>query len=282
MSRQEIKAYGKQEFGNFPLVTLDPLPKSLHDYIQNNLKGKGGVHIKNTSKHLVCEKTAKSYTFWNNVNLHYKKLAPLYGKTVEMDRYICPHDNWLFSHRDNLKLHNKVLQFEQTVATQVERMLNLNNSDWVPPCDRPDRQLVDDSYEPKGKKKSRFLKNNQHQEPMKIKLNDSVKEDGGFKKLKKEIDETSNEANKKETEKEDVIYGKNQWPYNPDDLPPIPRPKPKNVPAYYGWTHSDDADSWFLEAHTPSMHEPYEKFYHNALKQKIICPKLYLMTFGTA
>jgi hypothetical protein len=27
-----------------------------------------------------------------------------------------------------------------------------------------------------------------------------------------------------------------------------------------------DADSWFLEAHTPSMHEEYEGFYSEALR----------------
>ena len=82
------------------------------------------------------------------------------------------------------------------------------------------------------------------------------------------------------------------FPHDPDDLPSIPRPPPKNVPEvwlllpssyfqlflssqYYGWTHSENADSWFLEAHTPSLHEDYEGFYDEALKKRVICPKFY-------
>lgn len=66
-----------------------------------------------------------------------------------------------------------------------------------------------------------------------------------------------------------------EFPHDPDDVPPLPRPKPKNTPDYYGWSHSDEADSWYLEAHTPSIHEPYENFYDEALKKKVICPKFY-------
>ena len=65
------------------------------------------------------------------------------------------------------------------------------------------------------------------------------------------------------------------FPHDPDDLEPLPKPKPRNNPDYYGWTHSDDADSWYLEAHTPSIHDPYESFYDEALKKKVICPKFY-------
>ena len=46
-------------------------------------------------------------------------------------------------------------------------------------------------------------------------------------------------------------------------------------PQYYGWTHSENADSWFLEAHTASLHEDYEGFYDEALKKRVICPKFY-------
>ena len=66
-----------------------------------------------------------------------------------------------------------------------------------------------------------------------------------------------------------------EFPNDPDDLPPLPRPKAKNTPDYYGWSHSDEADSWYLEAHTPSIHEPYENFYDEVLKKKVICPKFY-------
>ena len=66
-----------------------------------------------------------------------------------------------------------------------------------------------------------------------------------------------------------------EFPNDPDNLPPLPRPKAKNTPDYYGWSHSDEADSWYLEAHTPSIHEPYENFYDEVLKKKVICPKFY-------
>jgi len=286
MSRQEVKAYGRQEFRSFPLITSEPLPETLHDYIQDNLMGKGGVHMTNTNKHLQCEKTAKTYMFWDNVMLHYKKLAPLYGKTIDFEQYICPHDNWLFNHRDNLKLHNKVIQYETTVATQIERMLNLDNPDWVPPCNREAVAAEVGDYDKntqKLKKKSRFLKKSQHHEPTKATKDETVELDEGFKKWKEEQEEALNGSHKKNgnLSNEEVGHIKNHWPYDPEDLPPLPRPKPKNVPKYYGWTHSDDADSWFLEAHTPTMYEPYEKFYHNALKQKIIVPKLYSTAVGS-
>ena len=36
-----------------------------------------------------------------------------------------------------------------------------------------------------------------------------------------------------------------------------------------------DVDSWFLEAKTASQYDHYEKFYNEALKKRVICPKLY-------
>jgi hypothetical protein len=32
MSRQEMRAYGKQEFGQYPLITMEPRPERLTDY----------------------------------------------------------------------------------------------------------------------------------------------------------------------------------------------------------------------------------------------------------
>ena len=44
MSRQEKKAYGKQEFRKFPLVSLESLPdnKDLGDYYQRGARGELG------------------------------------------------------------------------------------------------------------------------------------------------------------------------------------------------------------------------------------------------
>jgi len=276
MSRQEMKAYGKQEFRKFPMVTMEPLPETLDDYIKNNLMGKGGIKAKDVDRHLICQKTGKDYLFWDNMMLHYKKLHPLYGKPIDFDLCVCPHDQWQFYRRDNLKLHNKVVGYETQDAIQVERRLNLDNPDWVVPCDRADRQPVNEDDEQdlskSKKKKSRFLKKSSRFEPPKPKKSYSDDED-------EELSKKLHVAKKVEKVPH---YVKNHWPWNPDDLPAIPRPPEKNVPEYQGWTHSDNADSWFLEAHTPSQYEPYENWYHNALKQKIVCPKLYAMSFGTA
>ena len=65
------------------------------------------------------------------------------------------------------------------------------------------------------------------------------------------------------------------FPFDPEDLAPLPRPPPKNIPEYWGWSHSDAADSWYLEANTPSIHANYESFYDDALKKKVVCPKFY-------
>ena len=70
-----------------------------------------------------------------------------------------------------------------------------------------------------------------------------------------------------------------RWPENYDDLPPIERPKPPRRPTYYGWTHSDEVDSWYLEDHTPGSHEQYSRFYENLYGKKAICPRLWDTVF---
>merc|ERR1719495_3121601 len=186
-------------------------------------------------KPLLCGKTAKDYKFWDNLMYHYKTLYPLYDKKVDFAQYTSVHDGWLFSNPKNLKLHNKVCKFEQAQATEVEKRVNLDNPDWVHPCNRRDERYLED-----------------------------------------DLDSVPNPEDKK-TEVERNRHGITvvNFPNDPDDLPAIPRPPPKNVPEYYGWTHSENADSWFLEAHTPSLHEDYEGFYDEALKKRVICPKFY-------
>jgi len=279
MSRQEIKAYGKQEFRKYPLVTLDPLPdqKSLSDYYQRGARGELGTRIKGLEKPLVCGKTAKSYTFWDNLMYHYENLYPLYPKSVEFKQYICPHDNWLFNQSDNLKLHNKVCKFEQAVATEIEKRVNLDNPDWVHPTTRNDARYEEDEegqLPTPGIKKSRFLRREKKVE-LSYKDQEPVKKETKTKIEEKKEEPVVEARPKKETQKD--RHGRTivEFPYDPADLEPFTRPEPKNVPAYYGWTHSDKADSWFLEAHTPSIYEPFEAFYDEALKKKVICPKFY-------
>jgi len=282
MSRQEMKYYGKQEFRKYPLVTLDHLPdqKSLSDYYQRAAKGELGTRIKELDKPLICGKTAKAYKFWDNLIYHYKNLAPLYGKKIEFEQYVCPHDGWLFHHSDNLKLHNRVFRFEQAQATEVEKRVNLDNPDWIPPISRNDaryEELEEGEVAPAGVKKSRFLKR-----PKKVELSFKDQQPAAVfrreevvKPKAKEEEVLEDEKPKKETKKDRHGRTVVEFPYDPSDLPPLPRPPPKNVPAYYGWSHSDNADSWYLEAHTPSIYESYEAFYDEALKKKVICPKFY-------
>jgi len=277
-----MRKYGKQEFRTFPLVTMDPLPATndLSDHYLRAVTGELGTRIQDLDKPLVCGKTAKSYKFWDNLMYHYKHLAPLYGPKVDFNQYICPHDSWLFSHSDNLKLHNKVCKFEKTEATEIESRLNLDNPDWVHPCNRNQERYYEPSEEELFDhkkpviKRSRFLRKERNVEPNFRDQRKTFFEDEPVVKenIKEDIEV---EVDSKPTEKNRFGVTAVEWPHDPENLDPIPRPPPKHVPEYYGWTHSDNADSWFLEAHTPSLHEGYEDFYISTLKKKVICPKFY-------
>ena len=156
--------------------------------------------------------------------------------------------------------------------------VNLDNPGWIPPTTRNDQRYEEDEEGTSvpGVKKSRFLKKSK-----KIEL--SFKEDSKKEELAPRVEAPS--AVKEEVVKEVVKVEKKeknsrglsviQFPPDPSDLPPLPEPPPKNVPDYYGWSHSDSADSWYLEAHTPSIHQQYESFYDEALKKKVISPKFY-------
>ena len=153
----------------------------------------------------------------------------------------------------------------------------MDNPDWVHPTTGNNARYEEDEkgQQPApGVKKSRFLRRERKvelsykdQEPIRNEMKPKVE----IQKQEIVIEEKPKKATKKDRHGVTIV----EFPYDPADLEPIPRPKPKNVPAYYGWTHSDEADSWFLEAHTPSLHEPYEAFYDEALKKKVICPKFY-------
>merc|ERR1719174_2382067 len=97
-------------------------------------------------KPLLCGKTAKDYKFWDNLMHHYKNLYPLYDKKVDFKQYTSVHDGWLFSNSKTLKLHNKVCNFEQAQATEVEKRVNLDNPDWVHPCNRRDERYLEDNH----------------------------------------------------------------------------------------------------------------------------------------
>jgi len=273
MSRQEIRFYGKQEFGQYPLITMEPRPETLSDYYKIAVRGDTGVRKKNINKHLVCGKTAKTYLFWDNLVYHYKNLAPLYGKKIEFKEYKCPHDGWLYNFPENLKLHNKISHFELAEASEIEHRLNVDNSDWEHPSERKmERYTVNtgDTAPKPGVKKSRFLKIEPPMPSKPKKVDDEEEE--MLETRRKKIAEKENKGLERHFYEPTHKY---DYPHDPEMLAPLPRPKTKKVPEYYGWTHSEDADSWFLEAHTPSKHQYYEDFYTQALEKRVICPKLY-------
>lgn len=286
MSKQEMAAYGKQEFRKFPLVTLDLPPDltDMGDHYRRAAGGELGVRIKNLQKPLMCGKTAKQYQFWDNLIYHYKNLYPMYDKKVDFKQYTSVHDGWLFTMPQNLKLHNKICKFEQAQATEVEKRVNLENPDWEPPCNRRDeRYMEDDPDTPAapGVKKSRFLRKARKQELAYKENKEEAAPAAPVRRRRKPLPELPEVAGPPRAEQEKVVERNRHgvtvvhFPHDPDDLDPIPRPPVKNVPEYYGWTHSENADSWYLEAHTPSMYEKYEQFYDEALKKRVICPKFY-------
>jgi len=266
MSRQEKKNYGSQEFRSYPLITMEHLPETTKsDYYQYAAKGNVGTRIKDVKKHLICGKTAKSYLYWDNLIYHYKNLAPLYGKNVEFKEYHSA-EGWLYNHPHNLRLHNKVTSFEKTQASLLEKRLNLNNPDYRPAHERNMERYVNDEEKINTStvKRSRFLK--RKPETAKPRRSSCETEEATTKEAK-----IKEEPEKQYYEPKDKL----DYPWDPDMLKPLAKPKPKNVPEYYGWTHTNDADSWFLEAHTPSIHDEYAEAIKNVLTMRVVCPKLY-------
>ena len=45
MSRQEMRVYGKQEFGTYPLITMEPRPETLEDYFKVKFTERMDIHI---------------------------------------------------------------------------------------------------------------------------------------------------------------------------------------------------------------------------------------------
>lgn len=167
--------------------------------------------------------------------------------------------------------------------------LNLDNPEWVHPSKRNEERYYEPDHEDwkKGNheniKKSRFLMKERglessFKDQMKKKraLEDITEnEKDSASKHNDDIESVDEETKEKEKERNRHGVTMTNWPNDPDDLEPLSRPPPKNIPEYYGWTHSDNADSWFLEAHTPSIHEAYEDFYGEAMRKTVICPKFY-------
>jgi hypothetical protein len=226
---------------------------------------------------------------------HVDEYSPLCGPAAEeaLKIYRSPYDERTFHFRQNLKLHNKVKRFEEHEEKLVMKRLITNH---------PLETLENLGVELKKKNVgSRFLKNtektledelqelrNERRKQVTINAAADANEISCSKKdksVKKETSEENEDIDKKSMDRDTRTSGFSpwkpslRWPENYDDLPPIERPKPVKRPLYYGWTHSDEVDSWYLESHTPGSHNHYSRFYENLYGKKAIFPRLWDSVF---
>ncbi len=235
MSRQHKREFGRQEFRSYPLITLRPPPDpTLADYVRSALDDPThlGTRVKFPRRNCV-RRDGESYLFWENFQQRSRSAAPPLGLApVDFQRYTSCHDDWLFHFRDNLRLHNDIKKFERRQADDVRRRLELGER--VEPVD------IVRNYETKKKKKE-----------MKI-----CEEPPAAKRKM-------------------VVCGLRcfeDYPANPDRLPPVSPPEAKPRPEHIGWTHSDAAESWFLEDTTPSLYQEHADFYQDCYRKRLVWP----------
>ena len=294
MSRQQRKALGTQEFRSFPFVDVEPLPDiNVSSYVNCALKAKNlGSRLANPwpSKPFQCRKTGKSYMFWDNYLAHVKKLSPLIGPSTEhaLAKYTSPYDDRTFHFRDNLKLHNRVKRFEEAQEIEVFKRLNMDNKDVSEKeielavkkkrvdyrfIKKPEKTLEEELADLKKKRRSQLMAD------AGTTANDNVDDS----EEDEPEDGNTEEPNKFTIDVEDPDFSLGRpllkWPENYDDLEPILRPQKPQRPVYRGWTHSDNADSWFLESHTPDLHSEYNSFTKDLYGKKAICPRLWKTVF---
>ena len=206
--------------------------------------------------------------------------------------YQSPYDDRTFHFRENLKLHNRVKRFEEAEEMQVLKRLNINNPNFTAEdldlevkkkqtvyrfLKKPEKTLEDELEELRNERRKQRMLN------AVANLNGGTKEGTPIKQ--KNIGEAE-QANIEKDKNNMLDEGSStmwkptlRWPENYDDLPPIERTKPTKKPAYYGWTHSNGADSWYLESNTPGSHEQYNCFYKNLYGKKATCPRLWDTVF---
>ena len=222
---------------------------------------------------------------------HVDEYSPLCGPAAEeaLKLYRSSYDERTFHFRQNLKLHNKVKRFEEHEEMLVMKRLIANH----PPetsedlgvelkkknvgsrfLKKPEKTLEDELQELRNERRKQGMIN------AATDANDisCSKEDKHFKKERceenEDIDKNDMDIDMKTS---GFIPWKPtlKWPENYDDLPPIQIHKPVKRPFYYGWTHSDEVDSWYLESNTPGSHKNYNRFYENLYGKKAICPRLW-------
>ena len=226
---------------------------------------------------------------------HVDEYSPLCGPAAEeaMRIYRSPYDDRTLHFRQNLKLHNKVKRFEEHEEMLVMNRLIANHPNKDPEdlgvemkkknvgsrfLKKPEKTLEDELQELRNERRKQGMIN----AAVDVEHISSFEDDDFMKTENSEKIENIGEFSKNiDSSPSGSIAGKPnlKWPENYDDLPPIERRKPVKQPLYYGWTHSDDVDSWFLERHTPGSHESYNRFYENLYGKKAICPRLWDTVF---
>lgn len=137
MSHRQRRQYGTQEFRRFPLIDFQPLPAhNVRSYTTQAWKeGQSlGTRVHYPQKIFECPKTGKQYIFWDNFLEHTKKLSPLDGPRVDFQNYTGAHDGWNYSYRDNMKLHNDIIKFEKSQASDLVRRLDLGKDQIYEDC----------------------------------------------------------------------------------------------------------------------------------------------------
>ena len=119
--------------------------------------------------------------------------------------------------------------------------VNLDNPDWVHPTTRNDVRYHEDDDDANlsvsGIKKSRFLRKSKD---IKLSYKDAepviaiIVNPNLIKETNTEQDDKPSKT-AKPVEKNSRGMTIVEYPADPDDLEPLPRPKPKNIPDYHGW-----------------------------------------------
>jgi len=298
MSRQQRKSYGTWDFRRYPFIDTSPLPEiTVPAYVRHALSSGGGepgsTSAKTRAKVLGsrlstadwppklfhCRTTGKSYIFWDNYLLHAAGLSP--GPSVKdaLAVYVSPYDDRTFHFRDNCKLHNRVKRLEEASEMELFKRVAPDSSE-----DRLEKAVK------KKRVEFRFWDRPDDEDIVQHEL-DNLRRDR-LMDAKKGGAEADTEVRSRESvsdEKQEAIPRFEpdlmsrptlKWPRNYDDLPPVRQPRAAaSGPSHRGWTHSDDADSWYLESHTRGIHDEYNEFTRDLFGERAVCPRLWSTVF---
>ncbi|TRY63885.1 hypothetical protein TCAL_15241 [Tigriopus californicus] len=190
------------------------------------------------------KKTGKTYRFWDHFVKHSQELSPMYGPKTDFNRFSSPHDGWLFHHKDNLDLHQRILKFEHGQAQDLEVRSHLNEGPGPFEANSPLEFLAQ-------REKMKLLKDKMSKEL-------TIEEDRHDRFKRKNLE----------------TIGKPRpyfppWDHLAQEGPSRIKPRPK----HRGWTHGDDSESWFLEAKTRGAHDDYMDFYQDRMDCHLRTPQ---------